>query len=103
VKDASAKLRTNLVGRKVHLLTDEEVRDAARKQETPLEPDVIQVLTAELWFPALKEHYKRFGSAVGEIVTVHLADHRLVYTIAFGGELVELHPQLWRLHEDETK
>jgi hypothetical protein len=94
----SARLQTNLVGRKVHLLTDEEARNEAMKQTSPLEPEILKNLTAEQWYTALKQHRQRFGDQSGEIVAVHLAekDH-LVYTISFGGELVELQSVLWRL------
>jgi hypothetical protein len=96
----SARLQTNLVGRKIHLLTDEEARDEARKQTppTPLKPEELEAITAESWYPALKGHRQRFGDQSGEIVAVHLADRdRLVYTISFGGQLVELNQELWRL------
>jgi hypothetical protein len=93
----SARLQTNLVGRKVHLLTDEEAREEARKQTPPLEPAILEALTAESWYPSMKQYRQRFGDQVGEIVAVHITDNRLVYTIAFGGELVELMPDLWRL------
>lgn len=102
MKSANAKLQTNLVGRKVHLITDEEVREEARKQTRPLDPEIMKNLTAESWYPAMKQHRQRFGDQIGEIVTVHLADKdQLVYTIAFGGQLVQLMPELWRLHESE--
>jgi hypothetical protein len=98
----SAKLQTNLVGRKVHLITDEEAKEEARKQQTPLEPEFLETLTAEQWYPALKEHRQRIGDQVGEIVAVYVDEGRLVYTIAFGGQLVELMPQLWRLDASDS-
>jgi hypothetical protein len=98
VKNNSAKLQTNLVGRKVHLLTDEEARHEALKQMPPLDSEVLKMVTAETWFPAMKQYHQRFGDQTGEIVAVYVADKdRLVYTIAFGGQMVELMPELWRL------
>lgn len=99
MKSGSTKLQTNLVGRKVHLLTDEEARDEAKKQQPPLEPAILNGITAESWYPAMQQHRQRFGDQVGEIVAVHVNEGRLVYTIVFGGQMVELMPQLWRLHE----
>jgi hypothetical protein len=103
MKSANAKLQTNLVGRKVHLLTDEDVREEAGRQVPPLDSETLKNLTAERWYPAVKKHRQRFGDQIGEIVAVHLSDKgHLVYTIVFGGELVELMPELWRLHESEA-
>lgn len=93
----TARLQTNLVGRRIHLLTDEEARIEAAKQERKMEDEVMAVLTAELMYPALKDHKRRFGDQSGEIVAVRIQDDHLIYTINFGGELVELHPALWRL------
>lgn len=94
----SVRLQTNLVGRKIHLITDEEVREEARKQTPPLEPEILKNLTAESWYPALKQHRQWFGDQTGEIVAVRIGEgDRLVYTISFGGELAEIMPQLWRL------
>jgi hypothetical protein len=95
---ASSKLQTNLVGRKVHLLTDEEARQEASKQEKKLEPEVLEKITAELMYPGIKQHQRYFGDQTGEIVAVRVVmNDSLVYTISFGGELVEIPPQLWRL------
>jgi hypothetical protein len=97
----SARLQTNLVGRKVHLLTDAEAQEDARQQGN-LDESEIDVVTAERWYPIIGKHRKQFGDQVGEIVTVYLRaekghDEHLIYTIAFGGVLVELQPVLWRL------
>jgi len=97
----STKLQTNLVGKKIHLLTDEEAREEASKQVPPLEPEIMATLTADKWYPALKDHRRRFGDQEGEIVAVHVAaNDYLVYTISFGGQLVELIPNLWRLNQE---
>ena len=102
MKSDSAKLQTNLVGRKVHLLTDEEAREEARKQPIPLDQALLESITAERWYPAMARHRQRFGDQVGEIVAVHLAiGGYLVYTIAFSGQLVDLMSQLWRLHDPD--
>lgn len=96
-----AKLQTNLVGRRIHLLTDQEARIEISKQEKPPEKEVLDVLTAEMLYPALKAHKKRFEDQSGEIVAVRSQQSgdksHLIYTISFGGELVELHSALWRL------
>jgi|SRR6516162_7098620 hypothetical protein len=97
----TAKLQTNLVGRKIHLLTDNEARIEASRQDKALNKDVLATITAEMMYPALKQPRKQFGDQMGEIVAVRavgIGDRDyLVYTISFGGEIVELHPALWRL------
>jgi hypothetical protein len=95
----SAKLQTNLLGRQIHLLTDQEARIEAGRQEHKFEPEVLEKITAEMMYPALKQHRQRFGDQSGEIVAVRIGDAgNLIYTISFGGELVELHSALWRLN-----
>jgi hypothetical protein len=101
---SSARLQTNLVGRKVHLLTDEECREDARRQyesnpSSIINPDEIATITVKRWWPALADaKYRSAHGTTGEIVAVHLnKDHALEYTIAFGSELFCLPSMWWRL------
>jgi hypothetical protein len=91
----STRLATDLVGARVHLVTDEEARIEAKRQG--IEEPLLSAITAEKWLPVLKDMTARHGSH-GTIRQVHVEDGRSVYTIAFpSGELVELSPMLWRL------
>jgi hypothetical protein len=98
MKGERSNLQTNLVGRTVHLLTDEEARDEASKQESRLEPAILETVTAETWRRDIVQYKHKFGDQIGEIVAVHVADqNRLIYTISFGGQIAEISPELWRL------
>ena len=94
----SAKLQTNLLGRKIHFLTDQEAKIEVSRQDPKMEKELLDTLTAESVYPVLKYYRKRFGDQSGEIVVVRVSkEDYLVYTVSFGGELVELHPHVWRL------
>lgn len=87
-------LETNLVGRTMHLVTDEEAKEEAR-QQGHLQA-VIDTTTAENWWPVIKD-YRAIRGIHAPIVAVHLRDGSLAIILEVHGRLVEANTYIWRL------